>query len=335
MDTSIQTDGTQQYGIQKAPPRWLIGSRLLLIYMGAIAALVFYPPNVTLLLIFAISYAVRMFGAEAVYHRYFAHRAYRAGRGMQLILCFIGVMSGQRGPLWWAWTHHVHHKHADKPGDPHSPVLESWWRAQSGWFMDDRYIDTDLDLVRYYAKFPEIRWINQHYMTLFFGVAGLLFAAGHYGIFGAGVTGMAAACWGAFLPATIGIHLFSLVNSIAHGQRVPGGSRRFQTDDASRNRPILAILTLGTGWHNNHHRYAAAGRAGFAWYEVDISYYVLRLLELLGLIHDLRPVPDRIMVEGGLRERATAHPSRHPSRMGDEAASADEAGHDSISRGIP
>lgn len=310
--TTVEDDTTSN-GIQKAPPRWLISIRLMIIQLGAVAALVFFPLNWNLFLLFVISYVIRMFGSEGVYHRYFSHRAYRANRVVQFFLTLIGVSSGQRGPLWWAWTHHVHHKNADREGDPHSPVVDSWRRAHVGWYMDPKYIDTDLDLVRYFAKFPEVRWLNLHYMTVFFGIAGLLFLAGYYGMLGEGVSGMAAVCWGAFLPATLGVQLTALVNSAAHGKRFPGGIRRYETEDASLNRPILAFLTLGMGWHNNHHRYASAGRAGFAWYEIDVSYYILRVLEILGLIHDLRRVPDRIRVEGGLHASKAKPPNQTDS----------------------
>jgi stearoyl-CoA desaturase (delta-9 desaturase) len=114
-------------------------------------------------------------------------------------------------------------------------------------------------------------------------------------------------CWGAFLPSVAAVQIFSLANSIGHGHRDGlGGFRRYDTEDASLNRPLLALLTLGTGWHNNHHRYAAAARAGFAWYEIDISYYVLRLLALVGLVRDLRPVPRKILEEGGIYEAGHA-----------------------------
>lgn len=290
-----------EYGIQKGPPLWLFKLRVSIIYAGAIAALVVFPLTWPLFWLFVVSYAVRMWSAEAVLHRFFAHRAFRTGRVMQFVLGFLGCQAGQRGPLWWAAIHHVHHKNADTKDDPHSPVAHSLWTAQSGWFMNPKYTDTNLDLVRYYARYPELRWLNKHYMTPFAGVAVLLFLAGHLGWLGSQISGLAALCWGVFLPATLSVHFFSLVNSIGHWRRGLGGSRRYDTDDESVNRPILALLTFGTGWHNNHHRYAAAARAGFAWYEIDISYYVLRVLALVGLVHDLRPVPVRILVHGGIQ----------------------------------
>jgi stearoyl-CoA desaturase (Delta-9 desaturase) len=290
-----------QYGIQKGPPMLLFKIRLFIIQAGAISAVAFFPPTWPLFWLFVASYVVRMWSAEAVLHRFFAHRAFRAGRAVQLVLGVLGCLAGQRGPLWWAATHHAHHKHADTEGDPHSPVAHSFWTAQSGWYFNPKHSDTNLDLVRHYARFPELRWLNKRYMTPFAAVAGLLFLAGHLGWLGPGASGLAVMCWGAFLPATLSVHLFSFVNSLGHWRRGLGGSRRYDTADDSMNRPILALLTLGTGWHNNHHRYAAAARAGFAWYEIDISYHVLRLLALVGLVSDLRPVPARILTEGGIR----------------------------------
>lgn len=326
MEASQQANRTPvQYGIQKGPPLALFKLRLSLIYVGAISAIVFFPLSWPLFWLFVASYAVRMWSAEAVLHRFFAHRAFRTGRAMQFVLGFLGCQAGQRGPLWWAAIHHVHHKHADTENDPHSPVAHSFWTAQSGWFMNPNYTDTNLDLVRYYARYPELRWLNKHYMTPFFGVAVLLFLIGHLGWLGAGVSGLAAACWGAFLPATLSVHLFSFVNSLGHWRRGLGGSRRYDTDDESVNRPILALLTFGTGWHNNHHRYAAAARAGFAWYEIDISYCVLRVLALVGLVRDLRPVPARILALGGIGVGATASATEEAPEAQD-VASPHEAG---------
>lgn len=311
-----------QYGIQKGPPLPLFKFRVSIIYAGAISALVFFRVTWPLFWLFVASYAVRMWSAEAILHRFFAHRAFRTGRVMQFIFGFLGCQAGQRGPLWWAAVHYVHHKNADTPADPHSPVAHSFWTAQSGWFMNPAFVDTNLDLVRYYARYPELRWLNKHYMTPFFGVAGLLFLLGHFGWLGRGTSGLAAACWGVFLPATLSVHLFSLVNSLGHWRRGLGGSRRYNTNDESVNRPLLALFTFGTGWHNNHHRYAAASRAGFAWYEIDISYYVLRVLAMVGLVRDLRPVPVRILREGGIRVGSTTRAIVEAP----EAASLEDAG---------
>lgn len=292
---------TKCYGIQKAPPPLLTWFRIATIYGGTVAAFVVYPLTWPLFWLFVASYAVRMLGMEVANHRYFAHRAFRAGRAMQFVLGCMACLAGQRGPLWWAASHHVHHKHADKPGDPHSPVVLGFWTSHAGWFMNKGNIDTNLDLVSYYASYPELRWLNKHYAVPFWAAVLALFLAGHYGLLGTGVSGLSAVCWGGFVPTTLVVNITSLVNSIGHGTGGYGGFRRYDTGDASLNRPLLALLSMGAGWHNNHHRYAAAGRAGFAWYEVDVSYYVLRLLALLGLVSDLRPVPRKILEEGGIR----------------------------------
>ncbi len=293
-----KTGGT--YGIQKSASVSMLWFRVSIVYAGGLAALLYYPLTKSLFWLFVASYALRIWGSEVANHRYFAHRAFRAGRIMQFMMAFVSCMAGQRGPLWWAANHYIHHRNADTKEDPHSPVAHSFWTAQSGWFMKPQNLDTNLDLVAYYAKFPELRWLNKHYSEVFFGTSLLLFFAGHYGLFGQQVSGMAAICWGAFLPTTLSVHIVSLVNSLGHWRRGLGGSRRYDTADESVNRPILALFTFGMGWHNNHHRYAAAARGGFAWYEIDIGYYSLYALSLVGLVRDLRPVPTRILAEGNI-----------------------------------
>jgi stearoyl-CoA desaturase (delta-9 desaturase) len=297
-DSATSDKPSVTYGIQKSVSPRVLWLRVLIVYAGALAALAYYPLTQSLFWLCVASYSLRVWGSEVAYHRYFAHRAFRAGRVMQFIMGVIGCLAGQRGPLWWAAMHYVHHRNADTKDDPHSPVAHSFWHAQSGWFMQPENLDTNLDLVSYYSKFPELRFINKHYSALFFGSALPLFAAGHFGLLGPDVSGLAAVCWGAFLPTTLSVHIVSLVNSIGHRRQGLGGFRRYATSEESVNRPILALFTFGMGWHNNHHRYAAASRAGFAWYELDLGYYSLRLLALLGLVRDLRPVPPRILAEG-------------------------------------
>lgn len=315
MAEDTRTDKSITYGIQKSASARVLWFRVLIVYAGAVAALTYFPLTRSLFWLFVISYAVRVWGAEVAYHRYFAHRAFRTGRIMQCILGFIGCQAGQRGPLWWAASHYTHHRNADTQGDPHSPVTGTFWHAQSGWFMKPQNLDTNLDLVTFYSKFPELRFINKHYSAIFFGTSLLFFAAGHFGLLGPDVSGLAALCWGAFLPTTLSVHVVSLVNSIGHRKRGLGGFRRYETSDHSVNRPILALFTFGMGWHNNHHRYAAAARGGFAWYELDLGYYSLRLLALLRLVRDLRPVPLRILAEGrilaGSRTGAPELPDSH------------------------
>ncbi|MCP5145434.1 MAG: fatty acid desaturase [Gammaproteobacteria bacterium] len=317
--TTIKT-----YGIQRAPSPLVLWSRLGVAYAGALAGIILVPLNADLALLLVASYIVRMWGVEAGYHRYFSHRAYTAGRFTQFLLALTGAISGLRGPLWWTQVHHVHHRETDKHDDPHSPISHSFWYAQHGWFMDRRFLDTDLDKVREFARFPELRWLNRHYSVAYFGLAALLFLAGSLGWLGPNISGLGAMCWGGFVANVLLINVFSLVNSVGHLPNIPGGYRRFATDDASLNRPLLALLTLGTGWHNNHHRYPGAARAGFAWYEVDFVYYSLRALAWLGIIGHLRKVPSSVLAEGNLKPPGTSEEEVEDLSDGTEEAHSHE-----------
>jgi stearoyl-CoA desaturase (Delta-9 desaturase) len=244
----------------------------------------------------AASYLLRMFAITAFYHRYFAHRAFRAGRVAQFLFAVLGATATQRGPLWWAAHHRTHHRHADGPGDPHRPADGLFW-SHMGWFLSDRHFVADMDRVRDWRRFPELVWLDRFDLAV-----PVLYAAGLFG-FGAwlqgsspglGTSGAQMLVWGYVVSTVLLIHATLLVNSLAH----VWGHRRFETLDASRNNALIALLTLGEGWHNNHHRFAASARQGFYWWQVDVSYWMLRLLATLGIVRDLRPVPAAILDEG-------------------------------------
>jgi stearoyl-CoA desaturase (delta-9 desaturase) len=170
-----------------------------------------------------------------------------------------------------------------------------------GWFAARRNGTTDLDAIADFARFPEIRWLNKFYLLPFYAVGALLFVIGHLGVLGSHIDGISALLWGFYVPSFLQIHGIAFINSIGHLPNIFGGYRRFNTPDCSVNRPLLALATLGAAWHNNHHRYAAVGRAGFAWYEIDVCFYLLRLLNALHIITDLRgKVPADILAEGGI-----------------------------------
>jgi stearoyl-CoA desaturase (Delta-9 desaturase) len=306
---AIEAASRGRYGIQKSAPEWVVQARIGIATLAAVAAPFLYPPTRALVLLFVVSYGIRMWATEAVYHRYFSHRAFRAGRIAQFVLALLGTQNGQRGPLWWAATHRRHHQSADSPADPHSPNARTFGYAFTGWLWDARNSDTDLDIVPDYARFPEMRWINQYYALPFYGGAVLLALAAHWGWLGDGVTPGAAVLWGFFLPVTGVLLGVALVNSTCHMPRLPGGFRRYDTADQSVNRPLLALLTLGGGWHNNHHRYAAPARAGFMWWEVDVAYYVLRVLEALRVVRAVKGrIPADVLDDGRRPARRTALP---------------------------
>lgn len=299
-----------------APPRVRYGKqvtesinqtrvRYVILFGCAVATPFLFPPTWPLVLLAVASYALRMFGVEAIYHRYFSHRAFKCSRPVQFVLAVIASQCGQHGPLWWASVHRVHHQNVEQPDDPISPRQHGLMQSHVGWVWCERYKDTDLDVVPDFARFPEILWVNKHYTLLMLSGAFFIWLLATAGAFGSTVTGGAALMWGFFLPTALGVQTVSLVNSIGHFGHLPGGYRRFDTDDDSVNRPLLALLTMGGGWHNNHHRYGASARAGFAWYEIDLTYYILKLLAALGIIRDLRDqLPDDVREEGGLAPAA-------------------------------
>ncbi len=295
-------EGRLRYGLQQGDPVWLAFSRVGGRHLGAIAALILVPASGPLVTLLLVSYLLRIWAMEAVYHRYFSHAAYRAGRLTQFLLALWGTQCGQRGPLWWAATHRAHHRFADLPADPHSPRAKGFLHAHARWLTDGRWLSTDLDVVADYARFPELRWLNKYYYVPLYLAVPALYGIGQAGWLGPHISGLAAVLWGGFLPTTLALHMTSFVNSLGHLPSFPGGYRRYPTlRDDSMNRPILGLVTLGAGWHNNHHRYSAAARTGFAWYEIDGVYWSLRALQAAGVIYGLKGViPDAILREGGL-----------------------------------
>jgi len=235
-------------------------------------------------------FALRMFAITAFYHRYFSHRAFRTSRAAQLVFAVLGGMAVQRGPLWWAAHHRHHHAHADGPSDPHSPHTHGFLRSHMGWFLSRGNFATRLKLVPDLACFPELRWLDRYDV-----VVPVLLGLSLYGLGawldhaapGLGTSGPQMFVWGFCISTVTLYHATFTINSLAHCF----GSRRYATRDHSRNNFWLAVLTFGEGWHNNHHHYPVAARQGFFWWEVDLSWYALRLLALLGVIRDLRPVP--------------------------------------------
>ena len=224
---------------------------------------------------------LRMFSVTAGYHRYFSHRSYKTSRTFQFILALAGTLAVQKGVLWWAANHRNHHKYSDQPEDLHSPRQRGFWWAHVGWILAPDYEGTDLTRIPDMAKYPELRWLNDNYLVPPVALAVLLYLVG-------GATWLV---WGFFISTTMLWHATFTINSLAH----VWGSRRYETTDTSRNNPWLALLTMGEGWHNNHHRYMNSARQGFFWWEIDLSYYVLVALSWCGIVWDLQQPPKRLL----------------------------------------
>lgn len=253
-------------------------------------------------------YFVRMVVVTAAYHRYFSHRAFKTSRWFQLLLAIGAQSAAQKGVLWWASHHRRHHRTSDTPDDVHSAKLRGFWYSHVGWIVSDRWKATDETSVSDLAKYPELRFLNRngihHLPALALGL-GLLLVFGPWAL-----------VWGFLVSTVLLWHGSFCINSLAH----VFGRRRYATTDNSRNSFFLAVLTTGEGWHNNHHHYQSSANQGFRWWEIDVTYYVLRVLAAVGLIWDLRRPPSRALLLGTVgpgislmsTRRSTAMPATDP-----------------------
>jgi stearoyl-CoA desaturase (delta-9 desaturase) len=237
-----------------------------------------------------ILYLVRMFAITGFYHRYFSHRTFKTSRAGQFIFGLLGASAVQRGPIWWAAHHRHHHVHSDKPDDVHSPLQHGFLWSHVGWFMSRQHFAADFSRVKDLLKYPELRFLDR------FDIA--VPTALGVGVFLLGVllshlapqlhtSGWQMLIWGFFISTVAVYHGTYTINSLSH----VFGKQRYKTGDGSRNNPWLALITLGEGWHNNHHHYPASVRQGFYWWEFDVTYYLLKAMSYCGLIWDLKAVP--------------------------------------------
>ena len=259
---------------------------------------IFWTIQASALLVFAVPFRwayvalwagahfVRAVGLTLAFHRYYAHRAFKMGRVTRFVWTFIGTAAMQKGPLWWAGHHVNHHKFADRDGDPHSPMVSGVYYAHLGWFLNDtKYdrVEATNPVIRDFGPVPEIAFLDRAFFVPPLVLVAGLFLAG----------GLPWVVWGFCLPTMTLAHATFAINSINH----MFGSRRFETVDESRNNALTAFFAAGEGWHNNHHRYQRAARNGFYWWEFDVTWYVIRLMQAVGLAWDVQPVPKRIYEE--------------------------------------
>lgn len=237
-------------------------------------------------------YLVRALGITAFYHRFFSHHAFKTSRAVQFAGALVASSAAQRGPLWWVAHHRRHHRISDKPGDLHSPLQRGLTMAHVGWQFEDQASPTHLDEVQDLAKFPELRFLDRHHYMAPVVLATAVFLLGW--VVGNAVPGLTDGpqllIWGFFISTVVVYHVTFSVNSLSHRW----GRRPHQTTDDSRNNRLVALLALGEGWHNNHHRFPGAARHGFRRSQIDVTHFFLRVMRRLGLVWDLRPVPPRL-----------------------------------------
>jgi stearoyl-CoA desaturase (delta-9 desaturase) len=261
---------------------------------------------VTLAVLF---YVLRMFFITGFYHRYFSHRTFSTSRAAQFVFAVLGATAGQRGALWWAYHHRDHHRYSDKPGDPHSAMRDGFYWSHIGWITSENVLPTDYSKIRDFARFPELVWINRFDWVVSFTAGMLCYVLGEvlkYTCPALGTNGPQIFIW-SLISTVFLYHGTFAINSLAH----LWGTRRFQTDDESKNNFWLALITLGEGWHNNHHKYPGLAHQGLMWWEIDFSFYGLKFLELIGVIWDVHQMSlSKIPVEKMPMELEFADPSQ-------------------------
>jgi len=259
---------------------WAPSIPFFAVHAAALATPFLFPATPGLVALAAALYALRMFAITAGYHRYFAHRAYKTGRAFQLVLAVLGGMSAQKGALWWAAHHRDHHRFSDTEDDVHSLLRRGFWWSHVGWILSTRYDRTVVENVKDLTRYPELRWLDRWHVVPPLALGGLLYLAGGWPALG----------WGFMVSTVLLWHGTFFINSLCHLI----GRKRYETGDESRNSFALAVVTLGEGWHNNHHFYAATANQGWFWWELDVSYYLLRALAAVGVVRDLRLPPPHI-----------------------------------------
>ncbi|HEU4835950.1 MAG TPA: fatty acid desaturase [Pyrinomonadaceae bacterium] len=255
---------------------WENGIFLVIAHAGAIAALFFWswPAIICAVILYWIAGSL---GIGMGYHRLLTHRGYRVPRVVEYFLVTCGTFALEGGPIQWVTTHRMHHAHTDQEGDPHTPRDGGWW-AHIGWIVRGTAQDhSQATLERYAPDLTKDRyyvWLNKcFYLPSVALLIGLL-AFGGWGLM----------LWGIFLRVTLGLHATWLVNSATH----LWGRRRFGTRENSRNTWWVALLTFGEGWHNNHHAFPTSARHGLKWYEIDLNWWGIRILQLMGVAHAIK-----------------------------------------------
>lgn len=281
--------GEAQLDLMGAVPFLLMHAGCILVFWTGVSRTAVFAAFVLLV--------VRVFGLTGGYHRYFSHHTYKTGRVFQIVLGWLGAMAVQMGPLWWAAHHRHHHRFADTEFDIHSPKIKNFIWAHMGWVMSNKYYQpVNYDLVPEFRKFPELMWLDRNPLippaVLLLALAGTgWWMESVHPQLGTGPLQMVA--WGFFVSTVVLYHVTFLVNSAAH----VFGKRVFDTPDESRNNWWVALLTMGEGWHNNHHRFPGSERQGFVWWQIDMTHYILTVLSWFGIVWGLQKPPKSVLAE--------------------------------------
>ena len=268
------------------PAVYAVAAVMLGFHLGCLGVF-FTGVSVPTLIVAVALYLFRGLGVTAGYHRLLAHRSFQTSRFMQFMMAFAGCLAIQGGPLWWVAHHRSHHRHTDDADDVHSPVTRGFWQSHMGWMMSQAAFQEKGANSRDLHKFPELKWLQRFYVPILLGQAVFLYALGA-GLNAAfpswGTSGAQMLVWGLFVSTVLTWHITFAVNSVCH----TWGSRPYDTGDASTNNPFVGVLAYGEGWHNNHHMYPFSARHGLEWWQFDITWWVLKALEKVGLVRGLK-----------------------------------------------
>ena len=268
----------------------IVSLPFLSVHIGAIYALT-VSPSLFALFIVGLMYFIRMFGITAGFHRLFSHRSFKTNRLFQFFLAYSATCSAQMGPIWWASHHRHHHKYTEQIEDSHTPTLKGFFWAHVGWIMSPANSPTKEKYVEDLMKYPELIWLDKYHYFAPFSLAVFLYVLGEYMAVNYSqynTNGMELLLWGFFVSTVFLYHATFMVNSVCH----VFGHRTYDTKDESVNNLLVAILTLGEGWHNNHHAFPNSEKQGHKWYQIDICHYILWCLSKIGIVWNIREVPD-------------------------------------------
>ncbi len=280
---------------------WLASTPFIIIHLASLLV-IWAGFSWTAVILLILTYGLRMFAITGGYHRYFSHRTFKTSRVFQFLLAFLGATAVQKGPLWWAAHHRHHHRYSDQAEDIHSPRQKGFWWAHVGWILCDKYKCAHMQLVHDLEKYPELRFIEKYHLIAPVTMAAVLTGAGaalNHFFPQLHTSGFQFLTWGFFLSTTLLYHGTFTVNSLTHMI----GRRRFSTTDDSKNSFLISLITLGEGWHNNHHRFPSSERQGFYWWEIDISHYILKMLSWFRIVWDLRKPPRRVYASTRILKR--------------------------------
>ena len=295
LDSDYQAGHPDDYKDTPDRVEWIRVLPFIILHLGCFGVIWTGFSWTALAVCFAL-YFFRMFAITGFYHRYFSHRTFQTSRFFQFVFGLAGASAVQRGPLWWAYHHRHHHQHSDDEEDAHSPKHKGFWWAHMGWITSKKNFPTDYERVKDFAKYKELVYLNRFDTAVPVFLAVGLFLTGMWlesAYPALNVTGGQLLVWGFFISTTLLFHGTCTINSLSH----VFGNRRFETTDTSKNNFLLALITLGEGWHNNHHHYMHSTRQGFKWWEIDITFYMLTIMSWFGIVWDLRGVPSKVMAE--------------------------------------